>query len=86
VTSKVVPVLVVLLAAGCRSDGGVDRVDCKQGMDFALHSLVAQTQVDLATTSALISSIPGAIAHAPAESMRTMSNTYHLYFETHEPR
>ena len=85
-TSKLVLVVPVLLAAGCRSDGGIGRADCKQGRDFAVQSFVQQTQIDYATTRATIGSIPGAIARAPAQSMKNLSDTYHLYLETHEPR
>ena len=84
-TSKLALVLAVLLAAGCRSDGGIGRADCKQSLDFTLHTFAQRTQADYATTRARLTSLPSTVAHSTAESMTNLTDTYHLYLETHEP-
>ena len=82
-TSKLVLALVVLGAAGCRSDGGVDRRDCQQGMSFALRSLARQTQEDIAETQAFVASVPSRLSHHTTESVKNLRGTYSLYLDTH---
>ena len=83
-TSKVLLVLVVLFAAGCRSDGGIDRRDCDQGINFTLRALSRQTQDDVAETQAFFSSVPGFLSRSASSSMRNLRDVKNLYLETHE--
>jgi hypothetical protein len=86
VTSKPLLVLFALAAAGCRSDGGIDRRDCQQGMNFTLRALAQQTKDDIAETSALVTSLPGSFSRATSQSVTNLRDTYTLYFDTHEAR
>jgi hypothetical protein len=83
VTRQLALLALVLLAAGCRSDGGIDRRDCKQGLDFALHSFSQQTKLDVANTGKTLGSVPGALSDSVPDSVKTMRTTCDLYLDTH---
>ena len=76
--------LVLLLAPGCRSDGGFGRQDCVRGMQFSCDRVASRFQGDCKRTSYLISSIPSAFSESCDEGWKNIRNTYHLYLENHE--
>jgi outer membrane murein-binding lipoprotein Lpp len=86
VTWKAAIVLPLVLLTGCRSDGGVDRIDTVQGMSFAVRSLRAHQEADVAATKKHLASAPDYISKTSADGIQSLRNTYQLYFDAHEPR
>jgi hypothetical protein len=86
VTSRVLPILVLLLCAGCRSDGGFGRQDSARGMRFASDRVASRFQTDCKRTKYLFASIPSALEDSFTEGAQNVSDTYHLYLENHAPR
>src|SRR5262249_26292679 len=74
----------LLAAAGCRSDGGIDRKDTARGLGFASASVKRQTREDVEHTEKSVAAIPGNVKRSFREGWRGMKETYFLYLETSE--
>ena len=74
-------IVLALLCAACRSDGGFDRADRARGFEFAAGSVAARTVEDVHSTGATLASIPGSILASFVDGWSAMKDTYHLYLE-----
>ena len=75
--------LLVLAAAGCRSDGGFDRADTAQGMAFSTSRVADRTAYNVRRTVYLAKSAPRAIADSFSDGAHEIANTYRLYVDPH---
>jgi hypothetical protein len=78
---KLAVAALVLVCAGCRSDGGVGRFDQKRGMEFSTSRVADRTGYDMHRTWYLITSAPGYVANSFTQGFDRMEDTYHLYFD-----
>ncbi len=70
-----------VLAGGCRSDGGFDRLDSEHGRRYLVDSLADRTSEDARATWEHVTGAPGAAADSCRESLQAWADTYHLYLE-----
>ena len=75
--------VLALLPAACRSDGGLDRADRVPALRFALDRMGRHEREGWAATKRTFDGIPDAIARSFDSAEREMAATYYLYLEDH---
>jgi hypothetical protein len=83
--SRAVLVL-ALVPAACRSDGGIDRADRVPELQFAFDKIGRREREGWEATKKTFSGIPDAIARSFDDAEREMAATYYLYLEDHAAR
>ena len=77
---------ILLLAAGCRSDGGFGRSSSAHDLAWSTSCLATQTSRDWEATKANIASIGPSIANSFSDGWREIGYTMNLYLENHQTK
>ena len=77
---------VVVLAAGCRSDGGFGRSSSAHDMSWAASCMANHSGEAWENTKANLAAIGPGIANSFSDSWREMNYTMDLYLENHQSK
>ena len=77
---------ILVLAAGCRSDGGFGRSSSAQDLAWSTSCLADHSARGWEATKATFASIPSSFVNSFSDGWREMGYTMNLYLENHQSK